>query len=89
MKYFLILISAIFLSGCGASALLQKIPEAEFSKFVYHRGGNVTSADIEAMNARLTDTAIEIERVKVSEDWGPAFNFILYIEGYKRQRAVK
>jgi len=74
----------LFCAGC-AGRLLNKVPEAEVTKFSYHRGGNITSADIQAENARITGDTLQIESLSISEDWGPAANVIIHLEGYKRR----
>ena len=75
---------ALLCQGC-ADRLISKIPHAEFDKFSYHRGGNVTSASVTATKSRIKDGKITIESLEVQEDWGPAFNFTVTLEGYKRK----
>lgn len=72
--------------GCGcADRLIEKIPNAEFESFSYHRGGNVTSANVTASKSKIKDNKITIESLEIQEDWGPAFNFNLEIKGYSRE----
>lgn len=84
---FLIMIVALLCQGCAgcASRLIDKVPQAEFEKFSYHRGGNVTSASVVAAGSQIKDGVITIDSLEVQENWGPAVNFTITLEGYKRE----
>ena len=70
-------------TGC-ITGLLNKVPNNEFTKFVYNRTGNVTSARITAENAKKVDDSIVAESLSIQENWRPAISFDVTIEGYKR-----
>lgn len=87
-KMFLLSFLALLLTGCGGctvwNAQLEKIPLAEFESFEYHRGGNVTSADIVATGCELKDGALVIQELSIVENWGPALSLNVRLKGYKR-----
>ncbi len=84
MKKLLIIIFCLLLTSCSAKSLIAEIPDHEFTKFEYHRAGNVTSADIVAINAVRDENGVAIESVKITADYGPFVNFNVSIEGYYR-----
>lgn len=84
MKLSILIITALLLSSCSATNLIGKIPNAQFDRFEYHRGGNVTSADVQATNAVITDGELKIQELRIKADYGPMVNFNIYIEGYRR-----
>lgn len=65
--------------------LINDIPKIEFETFEYDRGGNVTSAHIEATNSRFVDDHILVDEIVIKSDYGPAVNFRVKITGYKRE----
>ena len=77
-------IGLAMLSGCASTRLIDKIPYASFDKFSYHRGGNVTSADIQATGASFDGKVMAIQSLSIKEDWGPAASLSIYIEGLRR-----
>jgi len=79
-----LLFALVLLQGCATSRLIDKIPYASFDKFSYHRGGNVTSADIQATGASFDGKIMTIQSLNIKEDWGPAASLSISIEGYKR-----
>lgn len=82
----LLVLSLLFVKGCGGyNDMLKKIPDASFESFSYHRGGNVTSAQITATNATIDDNTISIENIDIALDYGPLVNFKLNLKGYQRQ----
>ena len=83
-KIMFCLIVLALCSGCATSRLIDKIPYASFDKFSYHRAGNVTSADIQATGANFDGKVMAIQSLNIQEDWGPAVNLSISIEGYKR-----
>lgn len=87
---FLVAAVCVCVSSCGCSsynAQLQKIPYAEFDSFEWHRGGNVTSADIIATDARLVDGKLSIKSITITENWGPCFTLNVSLKGYRRDIA--
>jgi hypothetical protein len=87
MKYLFLLLFPFLLFSCSGKSLLHEIPNAEFTKFSYHRAGNMSSLHIEARNAKMDNNEIVIESVTVQADYGPFVNFNIRLEGYKRIRA--
>ena len=77
-------VALAMLNGCATSRLIDKIPYASFDKFSYHRAGNVTSADVQAVGASFDGKVMTIKSLDIQEDWGPAVNLSIRIEGYKR-----
>lgn len=72
-------------AGCGAwNKQLDKLPPAEFESFEWHRGGNATSADIVATDARIADGKLSIGNISITENWGPFFTLNVSLKGYKR-----
>jgi hypothetical protein len=67
---------------------MEKIPNTEFKSFSYYRAGNFSSASVEAKNGHLKENTLEIESITIKENWGPAVNFYLNIEGYKREKKM-
>ncbi len=72
------------LSGCIAG-LMEKIPDHAFTRFTYNRAGNLTSAHIEAVNAKQEGKYLKIESLSIQENFGPMVNFSMSIEGYERK----
>ncbi len=75
----------LLVAGCAGMDLISMIPEAEFTRFQYDRGGNVTSAHIEATNSKITGDEIQIDEISIKSDYGPAVNFNIKLEGYRRK----
>jgi hypothetical protein len=87
MKNFLFLaIAALLFTGCAGIDLINEVPQAEFKRFEYHRGGNCTSAHITAIDSKLVDGVLEIGEIQIQADYGPAVNWNITLEGYKRIR---
>lgn len=84
MIFLLVLLLIFPLIGCSSKNLLNKIPDHEFKSFEYHRAGNATSTHIVATNAIRVGNMVEIEKIKISSDYGPFANFLIIIEEYKR-----
>lgn len=81
-----LILSLYFLKGCGGcNEMLKKIPDASFGSFSYHRGGNVTSAQITATNGKIYDDTLSVENIALALDYGPFVNFKLNVKGYKRR----
>ncbi len=84
IRAIVILTVTVALTGCGGLGLIDEIPRAEFKKFEYHRGGNVTSAHITATDSRIVDGGVEVGSINIQADYGPAVNFNIKLEGYRR-----
>lgn len=78
-------LSGAVLSGCSQKSLINEIPLVEFDKFEYHRAGNFSSAHISAENSSITEKEVHIEKLSIQADYGPAVNFNITMEGYKRE----
>ena len=74
---------AFFMSGCVGN-YLDSLPAGEFKTFKYHRGGNVTSADIIATGGKVEGNTQKIESIIFKGDYGPVFNLQVELEGYER-----
>lgn len=87
MKRFnlILVLSTFLLSGCTSiSSSLNKIPNAEFQSFSYHRTGNVTSASVMATNAKKENGKLSVEAISVQTNYGPFLSVNLELRGYKR-----
>ena len=77
MNKLIVLIMIIFLFiGCSSyNRLIKEIPLVEFDSFSYHRAGNISSATITAIGAKIENEEISIHELHITEDWGPFINF--------------
>ena len=80
MRYVLIF---LLLAGCAPN-YLNKLPNGAFESFEYHRAGNITSADIVAVDAVRDGDGVRIGELIIKTDYGPFFNANVRIKGYKR-----
>jgi hypothetical protein len=83
-KLIILALSCCFLASCASlDKRIGKIPKCEFTKFEYVRGGNVTSASISAENSIIEGDYLHIESIRIDENFGPAVNFHVVLEGFK------
>jgi len=86
-NFILILFICLVIPGCGSSfkSEMANIPDISFDSMEYHRAGNFTSFDLEAINSKVDGCTNEIELLKIKADYGMAVNFNIEIKGYKRE----
>jgi hypothetical protein len=81
-KLVILLTVVLILSGCAGN-YLDKIPNGGFTRFEYHRGGNVTSAHIIATDAVAENGIVLVDKIDIHADYGPFLNFEVKLEGYE------
>ena len=80
-KLILLLLSCVFLIGCVQS-YLDILPTNSFDQYDYHRGGNISTAHVEAIGGVKTDDGITIKSVLIDVDY-PGFTLDIKIKGLK------